>query len=99
MSDDERKRELKRAYKQQTAADARAVMPLDFDQLESLLDYLDKQDAGERCDHSLRLTTDWAVENDVQQQRLAAALSEFGGYCDCEVLANLDPDAFRQSFR
>jgi hypothetical protein len=99
VSDAERKRELKRAYKEQERARAGALMPLEADELESLLDYLDEQGAERRCDESLALTIAWAAENDVEQEPLVAALGEFGGYCDCEVLANVDPDVFRQSFR
>jgi hypothetical protein len=99
VSEDERKRELKRAYKDQETAHARAGMPIEPDELESLLDYLEAQDAGGRCDRSLTFTMAWASENGIEQGPLTSALREFGGYCDCEVLANIDPDAFRHRRR
>jgi hypothetical protein len=95
VPDDERKRELKRGYKDQERARARARMPIELDELERLLDHLDAQDAGARCDRSLTLTMAWAAENGIEQEPLASALREFGGYRNCEVLANIDPDAFR----
>lgn len=70
-------------------------MPLDADGLERLLDYLEEQHAHARCDRSLTLAMTWASENGVQQDLLASALRQFGGHCDCEVLANLEPDVFR----
>ena len=73
-------------------------MPLDADQLENLLAFLDERDAEAHCDRSLRLTMAWMAENSVEEEPLTAALAEFGGYCDCEVLANVDPGAFASHF-
>ena len=95
VSDADRKARAKRAYKENERAQARSLMPLDADELERLLDYLDEHDAEARCDRSLSLTMAWAADNDVEQEPLTTALREFGGYCDCEVLANVDPDGFR----
>jgi Protein of unknown function (DUF2695) len=72
-------------------------MPIGPEELERLFDYLEAQDADARCDRSLTLTMAWASENGIEQGPLASALREFGGYCDCEVLANIDPDAFRRT--
>ncbi|HEU0247106.1 MAG TPA: DUF2695 domain-containing protein [Gaiellaceae bacterium] len=66
-------------------------MPLDSDQLDNLLGFLRENDAEERRDQSFRLTKAWAAENGVDREPLVDAPHEFGGYCDCEVLANVDP--------
>ena len=34
----------------------------------------------------------WATAQPVDPDRLAESLAEFGGYCDCEVLANVEPE-------
>jgi hypothetical protein len=91
MTDAKRKRLLKRAYKAGERAQARQEMVLNESQLQALLDYLDERGAGEGCDHSLRLTAAWVAEASVDFDALAESLSEFGGYCDCEVLANVAP--------
>ena len=44
------------------------------------------------CDHSMRFTEQWAVARQSDWTRLTEALGNAGGYCDCEVLANTDPD-------
>jgi hypothetical protein len=90
--DDERKRELKRAYKSDEKAAARAKMVLGEEQLNSLLDFLDERLPDDGCDHTLRLTHQWATAQAVDPDRLAQSLAEFGGYCDCEVLANVEPE-------
>jgi hypothetical protein len=89
----DRKRELKRAFQDREQEVARQAMLLDEDQLEELLGYLDERlpDAG--CDHSLQLTRRWAGQNGVDADALASSLEQFGGFCDCEVLANVDPEA------
>jgi hypothetical protein len=86
--DPERKRELKRAFKREEKAAARAAMLLDKYQLDALLDHLDERLPEEGCDRTLRLTNRWATENGIDPGALADSLAHFGGYCDCEVLAN-----------
>jgi hypothetical protein len=34
----------------------------------------------------------WAAEHEIDPLALERSLAEFGGYCDCEVLANVDPE-------
>ena len=87
----ERKRELKRAYREQEKQAARERMHLDEQSLNDLLDHLDGRLPAIGCDHTLRETRAWAAGFDVDA--VAASVAEFGGYCDCEVLANVDPEA------
>ena len=93
LVDDERKRELKRQAREQEKAVAQQAMLLDEDGLNELLDHLDALAVEARCDHSLRLTRAWAAERGVDPDALADSLQQFGGDRDCEVLANVDPDA------
>jgi hypothetical protein len=66
-------------------------MILEPDQLKGLLDHLDARLGQTECDHSSRLTRAWGVENGVDPNDLERSVSHFGGNCDCEVLANVDP--------
>ena len=90
--DDQAKRNARRAYGEAQRARERAGMILDEPQLSSLLDYLDEQLQVARCDHTLRFTEAWAAEHSVDATALAASVEKFGGYCDCEVLANVEPE-------
>jgi hypothetical protein len=90
--DEDRKR-LKHAYKDQQKQAARRAMLLDEPSLNDLLDRLDVRLQDVPCDHTLRLTRAWADERGLDQDAVAASVAEFGGYCDCEVLANVDPEA------
>ena len=91
--DDEQRRAARRAYKNAERSRARQAMVLDEAQLSDLLDYLDERVAEEGCDHTLRLTERWAAERSVEPSNLIASLQHFGGYCDCEVVANVDPES------
>lgn len=89
--DAERKRALKHAYQDQQKQAARQAMLLDEDFLNDLLNDLDARLSHVGCDHTLRLTRAWAAERGLDGDAVAASVAEFGGYCDCEVLANVDP--------
>lgn len=72
-----------------------ASMPLNPAQLKSLLDYLDANLRS--CDHTTKLTDIFLHVEKLDSDRILPWLAENGGYCDCEVLSNLDDLA--ESFR
>lgn len=67
-------------------------MVLEPAQLKALLDFLDEELAKSGCDETLRLTLAWAREHHVASEGLKESLAYFRGGCDCEVLANVDPE-------
>lgn len=93
MASDEDRKRLKKLYKDQQKAEARQYMILTAEQLNNLLEYLEEQLERIDCDHSHHLTRRWAKENGIDEEQLIASMSHFGGFCDCEVLMNLEPDS------
>ena len=83
---------MKRAYKDDEKARRRDAMLLDRAVLTDLLDHLDERLTDRPCDHTLRITRAWAVQHEIDETALAESLAHFGGYCDCEVLSNVDPE-------
>jgi len=67
-------------------------MLLDEASLTALIQHVDAAVASHGCDHSLRATRTWALAHEVDPEVLAASLAHFGGYCDCEVAANVNPE-------
>jgi hypothetical protein len=65
------------------------VLSLSPNELERLGDYLDR--VPEACDHSLRFTKIWLEENIDKKKhtKIIKGLQNTGGYCDCEVFANV----------
>ena len=70
-------------------AAALAAMPLPLTELRALFDQLDQALPREGCDHSVRLTERFLSERGLDVERVTAWLQQYGGFCDCEVLANV----------
>ncbi len=87
------RKQLKDDYLRAEQAASAALMPIDRDQLESLLDHVDAAlEAAGGCDNTPRYTEEWAEQHGVDVDRLHEGVREFGGGCDCEVVANVDPE-------
>ncbi len=69
--------------------------------MESLSEYLEGKDAcnfrrekGElvwNCKRKLFFTRKWAKENGMDFKEVKKACEDNGGFCDCEVLFNVEP--------
>ena len=92
--DPKRKKELKKAFKEQEIVDARKKMVLFPNQLHELRGHLDVtvSELGIPCDHTLARTTEWAKKAGLDVEKVLTSVRAFGGYCDCEVLFNVTPD-------
>ena len=91
--DDQEQRDARRAYKDAERLRAREAMVLDEGQLSDLLVYLNERLAEAGCDHTLRFTEVWAAARGLESPGLVESLAHFGGYCDCEVFANVEPES------
>jgi hypothetical protein len=90
--DNEERRKLKRSYKNAERAAARAHMVLDEASLRALIEHVDAALEAEGCDHSPRAARAWAIAKGLDPDAVCASLAHFGGYCDCEVAANVNPE-------
>ena len=91
MSKDPRKDELKKAWREQERQNLIASIPMPQQDLRDLFDHLDSEGASE-CDHTLRVTTAFLQKRGLDVERIVPWLREHGGYCDCEVLANVEDE-------
>ena len=89
MSNDSRKDELKKAWKEQERQKLVSSIPIPQQDLRDLFDYLDRENAPQ-CDHTLRETIEFLQKRNLNVERTVAWLREYGGYCDCEVIFNVD---------
>ena len=69
-------------------------LPATKDEIEDLFDYLDVRMQGESCIHNLRFTMQFLMERRLDMPKVMSWLNENGGYCDCEVLQNIEPNWF-----
>lgn len=88
--DKQRRKEMLSKSRADSRAAARAALPLPDDQMQALFDMLDQQLPREGCDHTLRLTRQWIVQQGLDAERVVQWLNANGGYCDCEALANAE---------
>jgi hypothetical protein len=84
-----RRKALRREIAKQQRAKAEAEMPMSKSDLQDLFDHLDQRLAAEG------VTTLCCIPCISHQQRLPEEsivdwLGEHGGFCDCEVLANVE---------
>ena len=85
-----RRKVIKQELRQKNRTEAEAKLPIDRPSLQKLFDYLDDRLAQDGCDHTLRKTQAFIQENNLPEEAVIDWLAEYGGYCDCEVLANVE---------
>ena len=88
--DGAQKKQLKTQWRDQQRKMARAALPLPVAELKAMFDMLDVEFSQEGCDHSRRLTEAWLRSRGHDVQSMFAWLDTQGGYCDCEILANVE---------
>ena len=66
-------------------------LPMDRKYFKNLFDFLDKELEGKGCDHTSLLTQTFLTHHKIENaDKILEWLSEKGGYCDCEILANVE---------
>ncbi|MCC4591381.1 DUF2695 domain-containing protein [Xanthomonas sacchari] len=85
----QRRKALRRAAEHEQRLREEATRPLPKETLWALFDYLNEA-LADGCDHSLRLTTQFLASRDVAPESVIPWLGSHGGFCDCEVLFNVE---------
>ena len=80
------KQELRRKEKQAFEES----LPMSRELFIQLFDYLDAKSEEMGCNHTLRITLEFLESKNVSPDTVVEWLNEKGGYCDCEVLANVE---------
>ena len=88
--DKERKKRLRKEVRAKERATARAAFPLPAAELRHLFDWLNEKLGVEDCDRTLRLTFVWMEARGHDPAAVVPWLEDNGGFCDCEVLANVE---------
>ena len=89
MDKNERKKIL-RELKEKKKAEFEKSVPISRDLFEELFDFLDRQIEKNGCNHSVEITTSFLNERNILSEPVLNWLEEHGGYCDCEVLMNVE---------
>ena len=81
------KKEALRAWRQKE----KKSYCLEKEEVEELFEYLEEALQEEECDHSLKNTEQWIIDNIDDEERrdqVRREIKEDGGHCDGEVLGN-----------
>jgi hypothetical protein len=67
-------------------------LPINRNEFTKLFDFLDEKLGEVECDNTLQLTEQYFmhINNITEIDKIKKWLQEHGGYCDCEVLANVE---------
>jgi len=84
------RKRVKRQLRDQQRSAALRAFPLSVPDLEAMFEMLNVELPLHGCDHSRRLTEAWLVRRGHDVVTVFAWLDEHGGFCDCEVLANVE---------
>jgi len=88
--DSAKKKRLKAQWRDQQRKAAFAALPLPVGELKAMFDMLNIELPRKGCDHSRRLSQAWLTSRGHNVARVFAWLDTQGGYCDCEILANVE---------
>lgn len=88
--DKSRQQQLKREFKKKEEEVFAACLPMQIGSFLNLFDELNERLSEEPCDHTLTITEDFLNQHQLPVQKVIPWLKEHGGYCDCEVLFNIE---------
>lgn len=87
----ERRKQIRNELRQKQQEEFENSLPMDRKYFENLFDYLDNQLEKTGCDDTHKLTTGFLKKNKIMNvENILSWLAENGGYCDCEILANVE---------
>jgi len=84
------RKRLARAAAEIARVEAETRMPVSRRDLADLFDHLDEALPEYGCKHSLDLTKTFLTSRSLDAESVVPWLGEYGGFCDCEVLANVE---------
>jgi len=88
--DKNRKKELSKKYAQEQKNVLTNSLPFSTRLFEQLFDYLDEKLGEDGCDDTLKYTIKFLEDNNLPIEKSLDWMEKNGGYCDCEVLANIE---------
>ncbi len=87
----ERRRQIKRELREKAKLEFERSLPISRERFNTLFDFLDELLSENECDDTLTLTRKFLEENKITNtDEVVSWLHNNGGYCDCEVLYNVE---------
>ena len=87
----ERRKQIKKELREKARLEFDQSLPISRSEFQNLFDFLDEKLSENECDDSLKLTIEFLNKSGIQNiNEIENWLQENGGYCDCEVLGNVE---------
>ena len=86
----QRRKAIQNELRKKADAEKLADLPIPKEKLAALFNYLDLQLTEHGCDDTLRFTQEFAASHNHAFEPIKKWLGDYGGYCDCEALANVE---------
>jgi len=87
----ERRKQIQKELIEKVKLEFESSLPISREKFTQLFDFLDEKLGEYECDNSLKLTIEFLHENKIENfDEIKNWLQENGGYCDCEVLNNVE---------
>lgn len=87
----ERRKQIKKELRAKAKIEFETSLPTSREKFTQLFNYLDENLSEFSCDDSLKLTSEFLQENEIKNiDEIKNWLGEKGGYCDYEVLNNVE---------
>lgn len=89
-SEKQKRKKIFQKLQHQQLAEAIVAMPLKRAELKAMFDWVDQKLLEAGCDHTLRYSEAFLQARHLPIEEITNWLQEYGGYCDCEVIANVE---------
>lgn len=87
----ERRKQIRNELRQKQQEEFEKSLPMERPGFQKLFDYLDDQLGKMGCDNTNALTAGFLEKCKIPNiENVLSWLAENGGYCDCEILANVE---------
>ncbi len=83
-------KDLTKSTRKEEREKAEAELPAPLPVLRAMFEWLEKKLDATPCDHTHRFTLQYARTNELDEEALLEWLRDYGGVCDCEVLAQVE---------
>ena len=81
---------IKQALRQAEQERFRSTLPVAPELLRALFDFIDQQLGDCECDNTLQYAMLFIAQRKLEAGSVITWLESLGGFCDCEVLANVE---------
>lgn len=87
----ERRKQIIGDLKNKADQEFEGSLPMSRDNFKKLFDHLDTQLNDKGCDDTNSLTKTFLLQSNIEKvDEVLEWLADHGGYCDCEILANVE---------